>query len=117
MKDYSKILKDLGANAGIEGGFIVSRDGLLLYSDMRDVHAGTFAAMSATLLSSAEVAMDEIRGGIPQKVVVEGKEKNIVVMGAGKDCLLAVVVSGNVNEVFDKIEEAARKLAMMDGKK
>jgi len=111
MTDYSKIIKDLEANANVEGGFIVSRDGLLIYTDVEKLHTIPFAAMSATILSSAEFAMDEIGEGLPKRIIVEGKKKNIVIVGAGKDNLLAVVVNGDVDKIFNKIEEAAKKIA------
>jgi len=117
MDDYSKIIKELETNANIEGGFIVSRNGLLLYTDVENLHTIPFAAMSATILSSAEFAMDEIGEGVPSRIVIEGKKKSIVIVGAGKDNLLAVIVSGKSKEVFDKIEKVARKIALMDGEK
>ncbi|MCD6222423.1 MAG: roadblock/LC7 domain-containing protein [Thermoplasmata archaeon] len=111
MVDYSKIIKDLEANTNIESGFVVSRDGLLIYTDAENIHTIPFAAMNATILSSAEFAMDEIGEGIPKRIIVEGKKKNIVIVGAGKDLLLAVIVNGDFDEIFEKIAEAAKKIA------
>ena len=111
MKEaFKKLLNDLEANVEIEGSFIVTRDGLLIYTTMDDVHAETFAAMSATLLSSAEVAMDEINGGVPKKIVVEGKNKKIVAMGAGANALLAVITTADVEKIYKILEKSARKL-------
>jgi len=117
MNEYSKIIKDLEADGGVEGGFVVSRDGLLIYTDMENLHTIPFAAMAATILSSAEFVIDEINEGIPRYIVVKGKNKSIVVVGAGKDNLLAVVVKGNVEDVIARIEEAAKKIASLGGKK
>lgn len=103
---YKKVLHTLNAEADIEGSCIVSRDGMLIYSDMRDVHAEVFAAMLATLLSSAEVATDEVRAGVPD-VVVEGKNKKIIVMGAGAHTLLACITSGDVGGVKSAMQKAA----------
>ena len=115
MKEYSKIIKDLEANANIEGGFIVSRDGLLIYTDVKNLHAETFAAMTATLLSSAEVAMDELGGGIPKRVIIEGKGKNIIIVGAGRDNLLAVITSEEVEKVYEEVEKASKKISLLKG--
>ena len=104
---YKKALHTLNAEADIEGSCIVSRDGMLIYSDMRDVHAEVFAAMLATLLSSAEVATDEIKAGVPDAVVVEGKNKKIIVMGAGAHALLACITSADVDEVREALQKAA----------
>lgn len=111
MKEaYKKILSDLEANADIEGGFITTRDGILIYTNIEDVHAETFAAMSATLLSSAEVALDEVNGGVPKRIVVEGKNKKIVAVGAGAHAMLAVVTTSDVEKICEAIEESAKKI-------
>ncbi|HEC88364.1 MAG TPA: hypothetical protein ENI52_03510 [Thermoplasmata archaeon] len=108
--DYKRLLGDLEAEANIEGSCIVSRDGMLIHSKTKDIHPETFAAMSATLLSSAEVAMDEIKGGVPKKVVVDGKNKKIIVVGAGPNALLAVITSADGSDVYDAIEKSAKKI-------
>ncbi len=107
---YKKILSDLEAEADIEGSCIVSRDGILIYSSMKDIHAEAFAAMLATLLSSAEVAMDEIKAGVPKKVVVDGKNRKIVVIGAGANALLASVTHRGADDVYEAMKAAARKI-------
>ena len=118
MKEiYKKIISDLEANANIDGGCIVSRDGLLIYSNMKNVHAESFAAMSATLLSSAEVAMDEIKEGVPKRVVVEGKNKKIIALGAGPNALLAVITKADIEEIIDALEKAAKEISKALGKK
>jgi predicted regulator of Ras-like GTPase activity (Roadblock/LC7/MglB family) len=107
---YKKILSDLEAEADIEGSCIVSRDGILIYSSMKNIHAEAFAAMLATLLSSAEVAMDEIKAGVPKKVVVDGKNRKIVVIGAGANALLASVTHADADDIYEAMEAAARKI-------
>jgi len=111
---YRKILTDMESAGKVEGGCIVSRDGLLIYSSMDRIHAEAFAAMLATLLSSAEVAMDEIGAGVPKVVTVEGREKKIMVTGAGPHALLAIVVEDEegmesvLMEGAKKVEEVLR---------
>ena len=117
MNDYSQIIKDLEAGGGVEGGFVVSRDGLLLYTDVENLHGIPFAAMAATILSSAEFIMDEIKEGVPRYVIAKGKNRSIVVIGAGKDNLLAVITRGNAEDLIERIEEAAKKLALLGEKK
>lgn len=107
---YKKILTDMKLGGDVEGGCIVSRDGLLIYSDLNEVHAEAFAAMLATLLSSAEVAMDEIGVGIPKRVIVEGKGKKIVVTGAGPLALLALVTEGDVHKLDNILVEGAKRV-------
>lgn len=111
-KEYKKILHDLEADADVEGSCIVSRDGLLIYSDMPDtLHPEAFAAMTATLLGAAEAAMDEVKKGIPQKVVVEGKNFYIITIGAGPKALLTVITQSNDLENIGKAAvRAAEKI-------
>ena len=115
--DYRKIIKDLESAIEVDGSFIVSRDGLLIYSDASSVHAESFAAMCATLLSSAEVAMDEIGSGLPNIVAVEGKNKKIIVSGAGKDMLIAVIVSKSSKNIYEAIKKAAKEISLLSEKK
>lgn len=115
--DYKKIIKDLESAIEIDGSFIVSRDGILMYSDASFVHAESFAAMCATLLSSAEVAMDEIGSGLPDIVEVEGKNKKIIVSGAGKDMLIAIITSKDSKNIYEEIRNAARKISLLSEKK
>ncbi|MCD6330873.1 MAG: roadblock/LC7 domain-containing protein [Thermoplasmata archaeon] len=118
MKEiYKKIINDLESKANIDGACIVSRDGLLIYSNMKDVHGESFAAMSATLLSSAEVAMDEIKEGVPKIVVVEGKNRKIVVVGAGPSALLAVVTKSDIEEIYEALKKTAKEISEALGKK
>lgn len=112
--DYKSIFRDLKSNINVEGGCVVTRDGLLIYSDLVDIHPEVFAAMSAVLLSSAEVAMSEIKGGLPVGVIVEGKKK-IIAMGAGSKALLAIVVSGDVD--YEEILNAAKRIEKILEKK
>ena len=111
-KHLEKILNDLKSAAEVKGGCIVSRDGLLIYENMtKSFHLEAFAAMNAALLGSAEAAMDESEGGIPQKVVVEGKNSYIITIGAGPKALLAVLTQPDKLEKTNQaIKEAANKI-------
>ena len=107
---YKRALKDLTNVANIEGSIIVSRDGMLIYSNMKDVHAEAFSAMLATILSSAEVAMDEIKASIPQMVVVNSKNKKIIVVGAGASALLASITTAPADDIYNTMEKASREI-------
>jgi len=114
VKEYKKILHDLEADVDIEGSCIVSRDGLLIYSDMPDtLHPEAFAAMTATLLGAAEAAMDEVKKGVPQRVVVEGKNFYIITTGAGPKALLAVIAQSNDEKVSEVVMKTAEKIEKM----
>ncbi len=107
---YKKILSDLESEVNVDGSCIVSRDGILIYSTLKNVYAEAFAAMLAALLSSAEVAMDELKAGVPKKVVVDGKNKKIVVIGAGSHALLASVTEDEADDIYDAMVKAAKKI-------
>ena len=84
-----KILMDLKMTGEISGCAIVSRDGLLMASDIpQEVDGGIFAAMSATMLGTAETAASELVKGMPDKVIVESPSGKIIISGAGSSALI-----------------------------
>ena len=87
-----RLLTNLKSLGTIEASAIVSRDGILICSDMPEgVVAETFAAMSATMLGAAETATIELKKGLPGKVIVESKNSKLICMGAGPKALLIVM--------------------------
>lgn len=114
MKDYSKIIEKLEREADVEACFIVTRDGLLIFSNTKNMNIEGFAAMSATLLSSAEIAMNEIEEMV-RKVVVEGDNRKILTIGAGDRALLAVITSADIDKIFPAISKAAEEISKMLG--
>jgi hypothetical protein len=87
-----KVLRDLKSIGDVEASAVVSRDGLLIAVDMsQNVNAEAFAAMTATMLGAAETATSELGKGIPDRVIVEGKEGKIVATGTGPKALLVVM--------------------------
>lgn len=112
-KNFKEIIKELEMEKGVEGVFIVSRDGLPVYTNMENVHTEVFSAMVATILSSAEIAIDGIKGGIPKYVVVEGKNRKIVIGGAGADYLIAVVSSLDA-EFLDLMQKIGKEIGKND---
>ncbi|MDY6930884.1 MAG: roadblock/LC7 domain-containing protein [Halobacteriota archaeon] len=87
-----KLLDDLKMIGNIEASAIVSRDGLLMSSDIPGgVHAETFAAMNATMMGAAETAISELNKGVPDRIIIESKEAKVIVTGAGQKALLVVM--------------------------
>jgi len=111
-----KVLIDLKRTGDVEASAIVSRDGLLMASDIpKSVHADTFAAMSATMFGAAETAVSELKKGLPDRVIVESKEGKVIATGAGPKALLVVMTSPkaglglilvNVAKAADKVKGA-----------
>ncbi len=93
-----KVLKDLKSDGDLEAGAVVSRDGLLIAEDIsHNINADSFAAMTATMLGAAETATSELRKGVPDRVIVEGKDGKIIATGSGFKALLVTMASPNAN--------------------
>jgi predicted regulator of Ras-like GTPase activity (Roadblock/LC7/MglB family) len=111
-KQYKTILNTLVSSADIEHGFIISRDGLLIYPEScTSMNANAFSAMSATLLGAGEAAVDELGGGIPTHVTVNTKNATIIGMGASPQMLLAVVTAAkDIAPIINAMKTAADKI-------
>jgi len=105
-------LKKVG---GISASAVVTRDGLLVASDVGEVNAETFAAMTATMTGAAETAMSEIQAGSIDRVIVEGEKAKMISVGAGPNALLVVLTVSDapLGLVLLKIGDATRKISRM----
>jgi len=116
IADLEKVLTDLRRTGDIEASAIVSRDGLLMASDIPEgVHAETFAAMSATMLGAAETAVSELKKGLPDRVIVESKQGKVIATGAGPKALLVVMTppEAGLGLILVEMERATDKLKRM----
>jgi predicted regulator of Ras-like GTPase activity (Roadblock/LC7/MglB family) len=103
-------LKNLG---NIEACAIVSRDGILIRSDLPDnLIAQTFAAMSATMLGAAETAAAEFNKELPGRVIVESKTGTLICMGAGTKALLVAMAEpdADLGPILAELEKATSKI-------
>ena len=108
-----KILKDLRTVGDVDASAIVSRDGLLIAADIpQNVNAEAFAAMTAAMLGAAETATSELGKGVPDRVIVEGKEGKIIATGAGSKALLVVMTNpkASLGLILFKIGKASDKI-------
>lgn len=106
-------LHELKRVGGIDSSAVVTRDGLLVASDISEgVDAETFAAMSATMVGAAETAMSEVGASNPERVIVESETVKIISMGAGPKTLLIVLTESDapLGLVLLKIAETAEKI-------
>ena len=109
-----EVLSDLRKVGGINASAAVTRDGLLIASDVAgDVDIDTFAAMAATMTGAAETAMSEVKAGNISRVIVEGESAKIIAMGAGSKALLIVLSSPEtpLGLILLKMSEASKKIA------
>ncbi|MFQ6054792.1 MAG: roadblock/LC7 domain-containing protein [Methanosarcinales archaeon] len=111
---FEEVLNDLKKIGSIEASAVVSRDGLLMLSDMpsRSTSAETFAAMAATMLGAAETATTELRKGVPDRVIVESEHGKVVAIGAGPKALLVVMTApdAGLGLILVELEKAAEKI-------
>jgi hypothetical protein len=112
-----EILRELKKGGGIEASAVVSRDGILMASDIPDdVHGETFAIMSATMLGAAITANSELRKKLPDRIIVESGDGRTIVAGAGEKSLIVVSTRGSsdMSSVFKTIATAAAKIEEID---
>lgn len=113
-----EVLSDIRKVGGVNASAAITRDGLLIASDIAgDLDAETFAAMTATMTGAAETAMSEVKAGNIQRVIVEGESAKIISMGAGSKALLIVLTDpkASLGLVLLKISDASRKISKLLG--
>ena len=73
--------------------------------------------MTATMLGAAETATSELGKGIPDRVIVEGKEGKIIATGAGPKALLVVMTNpkANLGLVLLEMSKASEKIRELLG--
>jgi len=111
-----EVLSDLKRVGGVNASAVVTRDGLLIASDvMIGMDAETFAAMTATMTGAAETAMNEVKAGSPDRVIVEGESAKIISVGAGPKALLVVLTAPEapLGLALLKIGDATRKISKL----
>jgi predicted regulator of Ras-like GTPase activity (Roadblock/LC7/MglB family) len=81
--------------AGIESSAVVTRDGVVIASDMpgSTEENEAFAAMAAAMLGAAETATSELRQGVPRRVIMEIGDRRIVEVGAGPKALIVASIA------------------------
>ncbi|MCD1294480.1 distant relative of homeotic protein bithoraxoid [Methanocella sp. CWC-04] len=113
IEKLDKVLNDLRGSGDIKALAIVSRDGLLITSNMPgDVHAETFAIMAATMLGAAETATLEMNQGVPDRLIVETDESKLVIMGAGERAMLVLIAGSRagLGSIIVEMDNAIAKI-------
>jgi len=89
-----KVLADLKRTRAVQSSAIVSREGLLMASNISGgVSAETFAAMSAAMLGAAESTTSELKMGTPEEITIKLKDVELITISAGPEALLTVVTN------------------------
>lgn len=103
-------IRDLVANGGFLGAALVSRDGTRMMDHWKREmwNKETFAAMSATLMGAAEVALSELGGVRTQRVIAETNKMKLVVVGASDELVLVALGEADLSlDKFLPLAEAA----------
>jgi len=108
------ILKELRKTGDIEGSSVVSRDGLIVASDLlSDIDTKTFAAMSAAMTGAAETASSELKKGKPDQIIIDSKLGSVITTGAGKKAILVCLIKpkANLGLVLLNMSKESKKIA------
>jgi uncharacterized protein len=90
----SAFIETIRSIDGIAACALVSRDGIIAGKHFdRDLNEPWFGALSATILASAESVGSIIKMKSMESITIRAKETSIVVMGAGENFLVAVILA------------------------
>lgn len=110
----NRFIKDIMGVEGVRACVLSSRDGILMgkaFSD--DISVPSFAAMSATLLASAEAAASIAHVPAPQKIVATSEGALMMVISAGERTLIAAILKDDTDQeaAYTALTEIAREIA------
>nr|MDO8116632.1 roadblock/LC7 domain-containing protein [Candidatus Sigynarchaeota archaeon] len=112
-------LKNLRQNVeGIEASAVVSKEGLIVASDLGEgVSEMHIAAMAAILLSTAENVLVELKKGTLDVCIIQGNEGKFILMDAGMDFILATVLDSftRMDLAFVEMRNTAKHIAETAG--
>lgn len=93
-----EILKRLRKVGDIQGSSVISRDGLVIASDLsKDIDEETFAAMSAAMQGAAETAVNELKQGSLNQIIAEAEKGKLISISAGKLAILVILAKPDIN--------------------
>ena len=82
----------------IEGCSIVTRNGLVIESELlADVENKTFAALSADITKSGEIAASELKIGKLSQIIINTPKGSIITTNIGKKAILVCLVQKKAN--------------------
>jgi predicted regulator of Ras-like GTPase activity (Roadblock/LC7/MglB family) len=115
----SEILKKLKQSGGMESAAVITRDGLLVASELSEsVDGETLAAMTATMTGAAETAMSELKKKEMDRIIVESSDSKLISMGAGKKAIIVCMVSekAKLGFILLEMEKASKQIEGVVGK-
>ena len=111
------ILRELnGTSADIEASALVSRDGLMMVSQLpAGMDEDRIGAMSAAMLALGSRSAQELACGTLEQLMVKGDQGYVLMTGAGKEAVLTLVAkpSAKLGLIFLDVKRAAEGLAKL----
>jgi predicted regulator of Ras-like GTPase activity (Roadblock/LC7/MglB family) len=92
-----ELLRGMQKIGDIKGSIVVSRDGLVIASNISEIDADTFAAMSAAMQGAAETAASELKQGNVGQIIIETEKGKIISTGAGKKAIIVILTLKSIN--------------------
>jgi hypothetical protein len=108
-----QILKSLKHSGDIDGAAIITKDGLLIVSEISEgVDTETVAAMTAALVGAAETAVSELKKGLLERIIIDSQKGKIITVSAGEKAILVVltVTKVNLGLALLEMEKASQKI-------
>ena len=115
MVDRLRHLK--ATNPNIEASSVVSANGQIMASTSPtgvDDEARV-SDISATLISASEQLMSELKGGVLNRITLEGSNRLIVLAAVGEDAVLTVLARGeaDLGQIFHDMRSAIDDLVRL----
>jgi uncharacterized protein len=109
----NKILKDFVKNtSSIQASAVMTRDGLLIASNLHDsVDGNRLSAISASLLSLADRATRDLHQGEMNQILIDNSDGFILMLKVGENAVLSVLSTRNAK--LGRLLHDAKKSALM----
>jgi hypothetical protein len=113
-EQIKEVLDELQYKSDITESYVIRKDGLIMTASNPHVKNHMIAAMSASLINIGEKTLNDIGDENLQRVLITGKELQIVIMGSSMVALVcAVEATANLGMVFLKMNRAVDKIFMI----
>ena len=97
-EQLTEILQNLRKIGDIQGSSVISRDGLVIASDLsKSTDEETFAAMSAAMQGAAETAVSELKQGALNQIIIDAQNGKIITISAGEKAILVILAKPDIN--------------------
>ncbi len=110
----AEFVEEVRAIDGVDGCALISKDGIMIGKSFpREISEKWFAAMSASVLASAESAASIIGITPPVHIMIGAREGRILIHDAGEKLLLVAVLAEGAGQeqIAEQLEVVALRVA------